>query len=217
MKADYEIQRDVIDELGWEPLLNTSEIVVNVKNGIVSLKGYVDYYFKKLAAEKAVKRVKGVKAVAQDIEVRPGEHGRIPDAQIAESVVRALEWSSTIPHEKIKIKVDNGWVHLEGKVGWLYQKESAESIVSDLTGVVGVNNQIGVEPLIDTNIVKENIRKALERSANLEASKIHIETNGNKVTLKGSARSWNERKEVERAAASAPGVAEVDDQLAIIY
>lgn len=217
MKADYEIQRDVIDELGWEPLLNASQIVVSVKNGVVSLKGYVDYYSKKLAAEKAVKRVKGVKAVAQDIEVRPGEQGRIPDSRIAESVLRALEWNSTIPHERIRIKVDKGWVHLEGKVGWLYQKESAESIVSDLTGVVGVNNQIVVEPLIDTNIVKENIRKALERSANLEASKIHIETNGNKVILKGSARSWNERREVERAAASAPGVAEVDDQLAIIY
>lgn len=217
MKTDYEILRDVKDELGWEPVLNASEIKVDVHNGIVTLSGYVNFYSEKLAAEKAVKRVKGVKAVAQDIEVRLADNKKIPDSQIAESVVRALEWSTTIPNEKIKIKVDNGWVHLDGKVGWLYQKESAENVVSDITGVRGVNNQIIVEPMIDAMIIKENIRKALERSANLEADKIHIETNGNKVTLKGSARSWNERNEVERAAASAPGVAEVDDQLAIIY
>lgn len=217
MKTDYEILRDVKDELGWEPVLNASEIKVDVHNGIVTLSGNVNVYSEKLAAEKAVKRVKGVKAVAQDIEVKLADNKRVPDPQIAESVVRALEWSTTIPDEKIKIKVDNGWVHLEGKVGWLYQKESAENVVSDITGVRGVNNQIVVEPMVDAMIVKENIRKALERSANLEADKIHIETNGNKVTLKGSARSWNERKEVERAAASAPGVAEVDDQLAIIY
>ena len=217
MKTDYEIHRDVIEELGWEPLLSASKILVTVHNGIVTLRGFVNFYSEKLAAERAVKRVKGVKAVAQDIDVRIHEHFIIPDTQIAESVVRALEWSSTIPHDQIQIKVDNGWVHLTGKVTWLYQKESAENIVSDLRGVRGVNNQITVQPLADAMIVKENIRKALQRSAYLEADRIHIETNGNKVTLKGSARSWNERKEVERAAASAPGVAEIDDQLAIIY
>jgi osmotically-inducible protein OsmY len=217
MKTDDEIKSDVIDELAWEPVLNAADIIVRVNNGIVMLKGTVAYYSEKLAAENAVKRVKGVKAVAQHIEVNPAQAGRFPDHQIAESVQRALEWSSRIPNEKIRVKVDNGWVHLQGSVDWLYQKECAENIVSDLTGVQAVNNQIVVEPLPDINIVKENIRKALKRSANLEAGKIYIETQGHKVILKGSAKSWNERKEVEKAAASAPGVAEVDDQLAIIY
>ena len=217
MKTDREIQKDVMDELSWEPVLNASKIEVGVHRGIVSLSGFVNYYAEKLAAEKAVKRVKGVKAVVQNIEVKVEPESKIPDTRIAESVLHALEWSSTIPHDQISVKVDNGWVHLEGNVVWLYQKQAAESSVSDLSGVRGVNNQITVIPHINEMIVKENIRKALERSASLEADKIHIETNGNKVTLKGSARSWNERMEVERAAASAPGVAEVDDQLAIIY
>lgn len=217
MKTDREIQKDVAEELGWEPVLNTSQIGVEVHRGIVSLKGFVDYYAQKLAAEKAVKRVKGVKAVVENIEVKVQTESKIPDTQIAESVLHALEWNSTIPHDQISVKVDNGWVHLDGKVSWLYQKEAAESLVSDLNGVRGVNNQIMVIPNVNEMVIKESIRKALERSASLEADKIHIETNGNKVTLKGSARSWNERMEVERAAASAPGVAEVDDQLAIIY
>jgi osmotically-inducible protein OsmY len=217
MKTDQQLHADVIDELSWEPLLKATGIEVGIHNGIVTLRGFVNFYSEKLAAERAVKRVRGVKAVAQHIEVRLTAGARIPDDQIAESVVKALEWSSTIPNDKIKIKVDNGWVHLEGKVGWLYQKEAAENAVSDLNGVRGVNNQIIVEPDAEGKIIKENIRKALERSANLEADKIHIEARGNKVTLKGSARSWNERREVERAAASAPGVAEIDDQLAIIY
>lgn len=216
MKTDYEIYRDVIEELSWEPLLSASKLLVTVHNGIVTLWGFVNFYSGKLAAEKAVKRVKGVRAVVQDIEVRLQDHLIIPDAQIAESVSRALEWSSTIPHDKIQINVDNGWVHLRGKVSWLYQKKSAENIVSDLRGVRGVNNQIAVKPLADARIVKENIRKALQRSAYLEADRIYIETKGNKVTLKGSAKSWIERMEVEQAAASAPGVAEIDDQLAII-
>lgn len=217
MKTDREIQKDVADELSWEPVLNSSQIGVEVHRGIVSLKGFVNYYAQKLAAEQAVKRVRGVKAVVQNIEVKVQAETKIPDTRIAESVLHALEWNSTIPQDQISVKVDNGWVHLDGQVSWLYQKQAAESLVSDLSGVRGVNNQITVIPKIDEMLIKESIRKALERSAALEADKIYIETNGNKVTLKGSTRSWNERMEVERAAASAPGVAEVDDQLAIIY
>lgn len=217
MKTDREIQKDVAAELSWEPVLSTSRIGVEVQGGIVSLSGFVTYYAQKLAAEKAVKRVRGVKAVVQNIELKVQPEGKIPDTCIAESVLHALEWNSTIPQGKISVKVDNGWVHLDGQVSWLYQKQAAESLVSELSGVMGVNNQIMVIPHINEMLVKENIRRALERSAFLEADKIHIETQGNKVTLKGSARSWKERMEVERAAASAPGVAEVDDQLAIIY
>ncbi len=217
MKTDQEIQQDVMEELRWEPALNAPEIGVGVYNGIVTLSGYVKFYSEKLAAEKAAKRVKGVKAVAEDIEVRLTDSSKLPDAMIAENAIRALEWNTTIPDERIKIKVDNGWVQLEGEVDWLYQKEGAENAINNLNGVRGLSNWITVKPRVNTIIVKENIRKALERSADLEADKIKIETTGNKVILKGSARSWNERKEVERAVAAAPGVVEVDDQLAVIY
>jgi len=218
MKTDHEIQQDVIDELGWEPLLkNSSEIGVAVHDGIVTLGGYVNFYPEKLAAEKAAKRIKGVKAVAMDIDVRLTDEGKLPDSKVAEAVVRALEWNALIPEENIKIKVDNGWVYLDGEVDWLYQKELAEKVITDLSGIRGISNNIKVKPELDTVIVKENIKKALERSANLEADKINIETKGNKVILRGVARSWTEKKAVEKAVASAPGVAEVDDQLSVIY
>lgn len=214
-KTDHEIQTDVMEELRWEPALNATEIGVAVHNGIVTLSGNVNFYSEKLAAEKAAKRVKGVKAVAEDIEVKAAD-GKLSDTQIAESIVRAYQSSTIIPEEKINIKVDKGWVTLEGEVDWIYQKEAAAQALTYLGGVKGVSNWISVNPGINSMIVKENIRKALERSANLEASKIIIDTSGSKVILRGSARSWSERKEVERAAASAPGVTEVDDQLIII-
>lgn len=217
MKTDQEIQKDVMDELKWEPAINATEIGVAVHNGIVTLNGTVQFYAEKLAAESAVKRIKGVKAIADDIEVRVTKDGTPTDSKVAETVVNALEANALIPTQKIKIRVDNGWVTLEGEVDWLYQRNTAGKAISYLNGVKGIRNWITIKPAINTEIVKENIRKALERSADLEAEKIKIDIQGSKVILKGSARSWNERKEVERAAASAPGVTEVDDQLALIY
>ena len=217
MKTDQDIQKDVMDELRWVPALNSTEIGVAVHNGIVTLSGTVPFYSDKLAAEEAAKRVKGVKAVAEDIEVSLNPNAQLSDSQIAESVVRALEWNTSVPHENIKIKVDDGRVTLEGEVDWLYQKEAALNAIRYLRGVKGIGNWITVKPKINTAIIKENIRKALERSADFEADKIIIDTLGSKVILKGSARSWNERKEVERAAASAPGVTEVDDQFVVVY
>ena len=216
MKTDHEIQHDVMEELRWEPALNATEIGVAVHNGIVTLSGHVTFYSEKLAAEKAAKRVKGVKAVAEDIEVKLAD-GNLSDTQVAENIVRAFEANTMIPDEKIQVKVDKGWVTLEGEVSWLYQKEAAAQAITYLGGVKGVSNWINVKPGVNATIIKENIRKALERSANLEANNIVIDTAGSKVILRGSARSWTERKEVERAAASAPGVTEVDDQLVIVY
>lgn len=217
MKSDQEIQNDVIDELRWEPALNPTEIGIGVRNGIVTLSGYVASYSEKLVAEKAAKRVKGVRAVAQDIQVLLNAGDQLTDSQIAESTLRALELPSTIPDNQIRVTVDNGWVRLEGEVDWLFQKAAAENSISDLKGIRGIINQIKVKPGVVTAIVKDNIRKALERRADLEADKINIETAGTKVILRGSARSWTERSEVEKAAASAPGVSEVDDQLSVIY
>ena len=216
MKTDLEIQKHVMEELAWEPVLSPTEIGVGVKNGIVTLSGSVKTYAEKIAAERAAQRVKGVKAVAIDLEVRLTRDGKIPDSKIAENVVQALEWHTSIPEDRIRVKVDNGFVYLEGEVDWIYQKTAAATAISTLSGIRGVENKITVRPLVNSENVKEKILQALERNADLEADNITVETSGTRVVLKGSARSWNERKEVERAAASAPGVTEVDDQLTII-
>jgi len=216
MKTDLDIQKDVMAELQWEPALNASEIGVAVHQGVVTLSGHVKFYSEKRAAEKAAKRVKGVKAVALDIEVLL-DNGRISDTGIAESIVRALDWNTTIPNDRIRIRVDNAWVYLEGEVERLADKQAVEEAIFDLSGIRGITNQINVSSQIDSGSVKDDIRKALERSAELEADSVQIETHGNQVVLKGSARSWNERLAIEKAAASAPGVTEVINDIGIIY
>jgi osmotically-inducible protein OsmY len=216
MKTDLEIQKDVMDELNWEPILNASEIGVAVHNGVVTLSGYVNNYAKKFASENAAWRVKGVKAVAEELEVRLANDARITDTDVAESIIHTLMWNTSIPDEKIKIKVTDGWVYLEGEVDWNFQKESAFNAIRNLKGVSGVSNLITVKPRVNDNVVKDNIRKALERNADLEAGNIKVETLGNKVILKGTIRSWLERRAVENAVWSAPGVATVEDQLLIL-
>lgn len=216
MKTDSEIQRDVIDELKWEPILEAAEIGVTVHNAIVTLSGYVSNYAKKFAAEKATWRVKGVKAVAEELEVQLGED-KPTDAEIAGSIINTLKWHTSIPDEQIKVKVSDGWVYLTGEVDWNYQKESAFKAIRVLKGVRGVTNMIDVKPNINTTVVQDNIRKALERSADFEADQIKVETLGNKVILKGTTRSFEERKAAERAAWSAPGVMSVEDELIIDY
>lgn len=215
MKTDAEIQQDVMDELNWEPILNATEIGVAVHNGVVTLNGFVNTFAKKFAAENAAWRVKGVKAVAEELEVRLPGDSRIPDEEVADSVVRTLKWNTVIPDEKLKVKVTGGWVYIEGEVDWNFQKESAFNAIRHLKGVSGVSNLITVKPRVNTVVVKERIRKALERNADFESENIRIETLGNKVILKGTARSWTERRTVENAAWSAPGVMTVDDELII--
>lgn len=216
MKTDSELQRDVMDELKWEPILDATEIGVAVHNGIVTLSGYVSNYAKKFAAESATWRVKGVKAVAEELEVQLDEN-KPTDAEIAGSIINILKWHTAIPDEQIRVKVTDGWVYLNGEVNWNYQKDSVIKAVRVLKGVTGVSNLIDVKPRINTTVVKDHIRKALERSADFEADQIKIETLGNKVILKGTTRSFEERKAAERAAWSAPGVMSVDDELIIDY
>jgi osmotically-inducible protein OsmY len=215
MKTDLEIQQIVMDELKWEPILNPSEIGVAVHNGVVTLSGNVDNYAKKMAAENAAWRVKGVQAVAEELEVRFLESEKLPDNEIAENIVRTLKWHTTIPDEQLKVKVTEGWVYLEGEVDWNFQKESAFNAIRVLTGVKGISNLIIVKPRVNIGVIKDNIRKALERNADFEASNIKVETLGNKVILKGKTRSWIERNSVERAAWSVPGVMAVEDLLVI--
>lgn len=215
MKTDVEIQNDVIEELRWEPLLNASEIGVAVKDGIVTLSGVVSTFGKKIAAENAAKRVYGVKAVAEDIEVKLVEGGRKNDTEIAGAVMNALKWHSAVQENKIQVKVENGWVTLEGEVEWEFQKAAARSMVQDLSGVVGILNKIRIVPSVKAEDIKRKISAAFHRSATLDAEKIHLDISGSKVTLTGKVRSFVEKRDAERAAWLAPGVDKVDNRLEI--
>lgn len=187
-----------------------------MKDGVVTLSGLVDTYSKKLAAEKAAQRVAGVQVVASDVEVKLGVAGKKTDTEIAEAVKNALRWNSAVNEDKIEVKVDNGWVYLDGKVDWEYERMSAQHSVEDLLGVRGVTNTIFIKSkTIDAKNIKSKIAEAFHRSATVDSSSIKIETTGNKVTLHGKVRSWAEKKEAENVAWFAPGVMDVDNQIEI--
>ena len=215
MKTDTQLQQDVMNELKWEPSVKAAEIGVSVKDGVVTLSGYVDSFYKKWAAERAAARVFGVKAVAEEIQVRvPGSLKRT-DEDIARAAANALEWNVLVPHDHVKVMVSNGLVTLSGEVDWWYQKSAAEDAVRNLMGVVLINNKITIKPAVKPLDVKDKIEKAFQRNALLDARRITVETHGGKVILRGSVRSWVEREQVQRAAWAAPGVSEVDNYIIV--
>ena len=215
MKTDKQIQEDVMRELEWDPeIIDATDIGVAVEDGIVTLSGQVGSYWEKVAAEKAAKRVKGVTGIAQEIVVKYAGTPRT-DADIADAAVGSIKWNTTVPDEKVTVKVEDGWVTLEGEVEWEYQRNAARNAVEKIKGVKGVSNLVTVKPRVQASIVKSTIKQALERAADIEAGRIEVETEGNKVTLRGKVRTWAERDEVERAAWSAPGVYSVDNRLVI--
>jgi osmotically-inducible protein OsmY len=215
MKTDSQIQKDVMAQLKWEPFLNASEIGVAVKNGIVTLSGKVDSYLKKLAAEDAAKKIAGVKAIAEDIQIGVSPADKKTDTEIAEAVVNALTWHTAVQEDKIKIKVENGVVKLEGEVEWEYQKTNAKSAVNNLAGVNSVINLIVVKPKIVSSAIEKRINEAFHRSATIDASKVKADVIGSKITLRGKVRSYVEKEDAENAAWNAPGVTSVIDELEI--
>jgi osmotically-inducible protein OsmY len=213
--SDEQIQREVLAELKWDARVQTHEIGVAVKDGVVTLTGWLDSYAKKWAAEEAAHRVRGVKALANDIEIRLPTSAERTDTDIAAAVVRALESDALISIDKLDVTVAKGWVTLKGEVEWQHQKEDAESVVRRLAGVKGVSNVIEVKPRITPSELKEKIEQALIRSAETDAKRITVEINGSKAILRGTVRSWAEKREAARAAWSAPGITTVENRIAI--
>jgi osmotically-inducible protein OsmY len=215
MYNDRDLQRSVMDELDWEPGVNASDIGASIKDGVVTLTGLVDSYSEKLAAERGAKRLIGVRAVADEIEVRlPGDSKR-PDADIARTAENVLDWNTTVPNKRIKLTIENGWITLEGMVDWQYQRLAAEKAVRHLTGVRGISNQIILVSKATPAEINSKIEAALERSAKVDAKGIKVEIIDNKVILSGNVRSWAEREEAERAAWATPGGCEVENNIRI--
>ena len=214
-RTDTDLQKDIVAELNWEPSLRNDDVAVGVRDGVVTLAGFVDSFIDKWKAERAASKIKGVKAIANELEVKLPSGSSRPDPDIARAALDALSWNIAVPHDRIKIKVEKGWVTLEGDVDWYYQKEAAERAVRHLTGVKGVSNLIMMRVRPAPSDVKQRIKEALQRGAQFDAEHITVDIEGNQAILRGTVRSYAEMRDAERAARNAPGVTEVKNQLTV--
>ena len=215
MKTDSQLQLDVMEELEWEPGLNHEHIGVSVDNGVVSLSGTVQSYAEKLLAEDTARRVKGVRAIAEDLNVRYDWQPKTSDSEIARRVSDLLDWDPLVPKDRIQVTVEDAIVKLKGKVDWHYQKDLAFKDASKISGVVRIDNWIEVAPSVSAQDVRQRIEQAFERQADLDAEKILVRADGGKVILSGSVSSWTKRELAEHAAWAAPGVEKVEDKTVI--
>lgn len=217
MKTNEELQKDVQDSIKWQPLLKAAEIGVTAKNGVVTLTGNVNSFTKKIEAEKAAKSVIGVRAVVEDIHVKMATSLEKNDEDLATEILSSMKWDWSVPSDKVQVKVENGWVTIDGGVEWNYQKEAARSCAANLIGVKGVTNNVTVKAISNDKIEQEEIEKALSRSWMVDDHNIQVKVHGNKVVLRGAVESIFEKDEAARLAWNAPGVNEVDNELAVIY
>jgi osmotically-inducible protein OsmY len=213
MKEDLHLQQRVIDALEFDPAVDAAHIGVNVNEGVATLSGHVRSFAEKFAAERAARQVKGVRAVAQELDVRLPSDKKVADDEIAARALRILDWDQLVPAKRISVKVEHGIVTLNGEVDWHFQRTEAEYDMRKLSGVRSVINNIVVVPRVRPDDVHAKIRAALERNAEVEANRITVAVSGGKVTLGGKVGAWSEREAVERAAWSAPGVTEVEDRI----
>jgi osmotically-inducible protein OsmY len=215
MKTDSQLLADVQAELEWDPSFDNRGIVVAVQDGVVTLAGYVSSYADKWAAEKAAKSVAGVRALANDIEVKLGTAAQRPDKNIAEAAANALKSNVSVPASDIKVIVNNGWITLEGKVTAWYQKNAAENTVRNLWGIKGISNNIDLKPQARAADVKSKIQEVFHRHATLDANRVNVAVSDGSVTLTGEVRDWHEHDEAAAAAWSAPGVTRVQNMLSV--
>lgn len=215
MSSDIALRQQILGELEFEPAVDAAHIGVLVEDGVVTLTGYVRSYAERAIAEQVVARIKGVKAIAQELQVRLAHNRKSDDDQIARRALKIIAWDTTVPGDKIRIKVENGWITLSGEVEWKFQKAGVEEAVRKLSGVTGVTNLITVRPCADVGDVKHRIEEALRRNAQLDAEGIRVFVDGGKVTLQGHVSALHERSVAEQAAWSAPGVWSVEDQIVV--
>jgi len=212
--ADKDLRRHVLEELEFEPAIDAAHIGVVADSGIVTLSGHVESYAEKLVAEKAARRVRGVKAIANEVKVRFPEDKKTADDEIARRAVNILHWSATVPEGTVAVKVQDGWIGLSGQVNWNYQRTAVEAVLLRLSGVKGIINGISIRPHADPVAVKHKIEEALRRNSSVQASKISVSVeDSGRVVLEGIVHDWHERNAIEDAAWSAPGVSWVDDRL----
>lgn len=213
---DKQLRQNVIDELDFEPSIDAANIGVAVDDGVVTLTGHASSYAAKIAAEYATRRVKGVRAIAQEIEVRYPSEKKTADDEIAKRALSVLKWHTRIPQDAVKVTVQKGWVTLSGELTWQYQRKAAEDVVRQLSGVTQVTNSISVKPTVYASDIKKKIEDALARNAQVEAQAIRVNVlDGNKVSLEGKVDSWDDREVAENAAWSVAGVQSVDDRLKV--